>query len=144
MEFNGTNEHTCTTLKRVLVFLLFPCIGILLLLQPKELQIKKQFQETCKIQTRQYKLLRTHMLETTPKSDHKAVLKRLKEEQTRRLASLAEQYDHSINDMLATQAVSETLFPSVYMSEHVTGSEYYFKCFEFNVSNSAFARHLCT
>lgn len=74
--------------------------------QSKELQIKKQFQDTCKIQTRQYKALRNHLLETTPKSDHKAVLKRLKEEQTRKLAILAEQYDHSINDMLSTQAVS--------------------------------------
>ncbi|KAL0180422.1 hypothetical protein M9458_025864, partial [Cirrhinus mrigala] len=66
----------------------------------KELQIKRQFQDTCKIQTRQYKALRNHLLENTPKSDHKAVLKRLKDEQTRKLAILAEQYDHSINDML--------------------------------------------
>ncbi|KAK1877980.1 Serine/threonine-protein kinase TAO2, partial [Dissostichus eleginoides] len=73
-------------------------------LKTKELQIKRQFQETCKIQTRQYKALRNHLLESTPKSDHKAVLKRLKEEQTRKLAILAEQYDHSINDMLSTQA----------------------------------------
>lgn len=77
--------------------------------QSKELQIKKQFQDTCKIQTRQYKALRNHLLETTPKSDHKAVLKRLKEEQTRKLAILAEQYDHSINDMLSTQAVSPAM-----------------------------------
>ncbi|KAM9728614.1 serine/threonine-protein kinase TAO1-like [Menidia menidia] len=74
-------------------------------LKSKELQIKKQFQETCKTQTRQYKALRNQLLETTPKSDHKAVLKRLKEEQTRKLAILAEQYDHSINDMLSTQAL---------------------------------------
>ncbi|KAG7233730.1 hypothetical protein INR49_006651, partial [Caranx melampygus] len=67
--------------------------------------IKRQFQETCKIQTRQYKALRNHLLESTPKADHKAVLKRLKEEQTRKLAILAEQYDHSINDMLSTQAL---------------------------------------
>lgn len=74
-------------------------------LKAKELQIKRQFQDTCKIQTRQYKALRNHLLETTPKTDHKAVLKRLKEEQTRKLAILAEQYDHSINDMLSTQAL---------------------------------------
>ncbi|GAA6083672.1 serine/threonine-protein kinase TAO2 isoform X3 [Tachysurus ichikawai] len=71
----------------------------------KELQIKRQFQDTCKIQTRQYKALRNHLLENTPKSDHKAMLKRLKDEQTRKLAILAEQYDHSINDMLSTQAL---------------------------------------
>ncbi|XP_061081254.1 serine/threonine-protein kinase TAO2-like isoform X1 [Conger conger] len=74
-------------------------------LKSKELQIKRQFQDTCKIQTRQYKALRNHLLESTPKPDHKAVLKRLKEEQTRKLAILAEQYDHSINDMLSTQAL---------------------------------------
>uniref|UniRef100_A0A8C6SZV5 non-specific serine/threonine protein kinase n=1 Tax=Neogobius melanostomus TaxID=47308 RepID=A0A8C6SZV5_9GOBI len=74
-------------------------------LKSKELQIKKQLQETCKTQTRQYKALRNHLLETTPKSEHKAVLKRLKEEQTRKLAILAEQYDHSINEMLSSQAL---------------------------------------
>ncbi|XP_060941921.1 serine/threonine-protein kinase TAO1-like isoform X1 [Limanda limanda] len=74
-------------------------------LKSKELQIKKQFQDTCKTQTRQYKALRNHLLESTPKSEHKAVLKRLKEEQTRKLAILAEQYDHSINEMLSTQAL---------------------------------------
>uniref|UniRef100_A0AAV2J6P1 non-specific serine/threonine protein kinase n=1 Tax=Knipowitschia caucasica TaxID=637954 RepID=A0AAV2J6P1_KNICA len=74
-------------------------------LKSKELQIKKLFQETCKTQTRQYKALRNHLLETTPKSEHKAVLKRLKEEQTRKLAILAEQYDHSINEMLSSQAL---------------------------------------
>ncbi|XP_067100255.1 serine/threonine-protein kinase TAO2-like [Osmerus mordax] len=73
--------------------------------ESKELQIKRQFQDTCKIQTRQYKALRNHLLESTPKADHKGVLKRLKEEQTRKLAILAEQYDHSINDMLSTQAL---------------------------------------
>uniref|UniRef100_A0A8C7BND0 non-specific serine/threonine protein kinase n=1 Tax=Neovison vison TaxID=452646 RepID=A0A8C7BND0_NEOVI len=78
-------------------------------LKSKELQIKKQFQDTCKIQTRQYKALRNHLLETTPKSEHKAVLKRLKEEQTRKLAILAEQYDHSINEMLSTQAIEEEM-----------------------------------
>lgn len=74
-------------------------------LKSKELQIKKQFQDTCKIQTRQYKALRNHLLENTPKTEHKTMLKRLKEEQTRKLAILAEQYDHSINDMLSTQAL---------------------------------------
>ncbi|XP_064355568.1 serine/threonine-protein kinase TAO2 isoform X2 [Dromaius novaehollandiae] len=74
-------------------------------LRSKELQIKKQFQDTCKIQTRQYKALRAHLLESTAKSEHKALLKRLKDEQTRKLAALAEQYDHSINEMLSTQAL---------------------------------------
>ncbi|KYO39051.1 hypothetical protein Y1Q_0017441 [Alligator mississippiensis] len=74
-------------------------------LKAKELQIKKQFQDTCKIQTRQYKALRAHLLDGTAKAEHKALLKRLKDEQTRKLAALAEQYDHSISEMLSTQAL---------------------------------------
>ncbi|TTH54097.1 Serine/threonine-protein kinase TAO3 [Bagarius yarrelli] len=78
--------------------------------QPKnlkvmELQIKKQFQDTCKVQTKQYKALRHHTLEVTPKNEHKTVLKSLKDEQTRKLAILAEQYEQSINEMMASQAL---------------------------------------
>uniref|UniRef100_A0AAR2KKU8 Serine/threonine-protein kinase TAO3 n=1 Tax=Pygocentrus nattereri TaxID=42514 RepID=A0AAR2KKU8_PYGNA len=74
-------------------------------LKAMELQIKKQFQDTCKVQTKQYKALRHHQLEVTPKSEHKTVLKALKEEQTRKLAILAEQYEQSINEMMASQAL---------------------------------------
>lgn len=70
-----------------------------------EMQIKKQFQDTCKVQNKQYKALRNHQLEVSPKGDHKTILKGLKEEQTRKLAVLAEQYEHSINEMMASQAV---------------------------------------
>ncbi|XP_054628416.1 serine/threonine-protein kinase TAO3 isoform X1 [Dunckerocampus dactyliophorus] len=78
--------------------------------QPKnlkvlELQIKKQFQDTCKVQTKQYKALRHHQMEVMPKAEHKAVLKALKDEQTRKLAILAEQYEQSINEMMASQAL---------------------------------------
>ncbi|XP_034548583.1 serine/threonine-protein kinase TAO3 [Notolabrus celidotus] len=78
--------------------------------QPKnlkalEMQIKKQFQDTCKVQTKQYKALRHHQMEITPKSEHKTVLKALKDEQTRKLAILAEQYEQSINEMMASQAL---------------------------------------
>uniref|UniRef100_A0A8C9S3T0 Serine/threonine-protein kinase TAO3 n=1 Tax=Scleropages formosus TaxID=113540 RepID=A0A8C9S3T0_SCLFO len=74
-------------------------------LKAMELQIKKQFQDTCKVQTKQYKALRNHQLEVTPKCEHKAILKALKEEQTRKLAILAEQYEQSINEMMASQAL---------------------------------------
>lgn len=70
-----------------------------------EMQIKKQFQDTCKVQTKQYKALKNHQLEVTPKSEHKTILKSLKDEQTRKLAILAEQYEQSINEMMASQAV---------------------------------------
>uniref|UniRef100_A0A8C2IMU8 Serine/threonine-protein kinase TAO3 n=1 Tax=Cyprinus carpio TaxID=7962 RepID=A0A8C2IMU8_CYPCA len=74
-------------------------------LKAMELQIKKQFQDTCKVQTKQYKALRHHQLEVTPKSEHKTVLKALKDEQTRKLAILAERYEQSINEMMASQAL---------------------------------------
>ena len=74
-------------------------------LQTLEMQIKKQFQDTCKVQNKQYKALRNHQLEVSPKGDHKTILKSLKEEQTRKLAILAEQYEQSINEMMASQAV---------------------------------------
>lgn len=73
--------------------------------QMLEMQIKKQFQDTCKVQNKQYKALRNHQLEVSPKGDHKTILKNLKEEQTRKLAVLAEQYEQSINEMMASQAV---------------------------------------
>ncbi len=81
----------------------------LLSLQTLEMQIKKQFQDTCKVQNKQYKALRNHQLEVSPKSDHKAILKSLKEEQTRKLAQLAEQYEQSINEMMASQSVKYTV-----------------------------------
>lgn len=69
------------------------------------MQIKKQFQDTCKVQNKQYKALRNHQLEVSPKGDHKSLLKGLKEEQTRKLAILAEQYEQSIKEMMVSQAV---------------------------------------
>ncbi|XP_068594809.1 serine/threonine-protein kinase TAO3 [Brachionichthys hirsutus] len=74
-------------------------------LKAMELQIKKQFQDTCKVQTKQYKALRHHQMEVTPKAEHKTVLKALKDEQTRKLAILAEQYEQTINEMMASQAL---------------------------------------
>lgn len=59
--------------------------------QQKELQIRKQFRETCKTQTKQYKALKAHILHTTPKEEQKAVIKKLKEEQHRKLTLLGEQ-----------------------------------------------------
>lgn len=86
-------------------------------LQVLELQIKKQFQDTCKVQTKQYKALRHHQTEVTPKAEHKVVLKALKDEQTRKLAILAEQYEQSINEMMASQAVSSSRHIVLHCSE---------------------------
>lgn len=69
------------------------------------MQIRKQFRETCKIQTRQYKALKAQILQTTPKDEQKAVIKKLKEEQRRKLALLGDQYEQSIAEMLQKQSI---------------------------------------
>ncbi|KAG8236935.1 hypothetical protein J437_LFUL014980, partial [Ladona fulva] len=73
-------------------------------LKQKEMQIRKQFRETCKIQTRQYKALKAQILQTTPKEDQKTVIKKLKDEQRRKLALLGDQYEQSIAEMLQKQS----------------------------------------
>lgn len=82
------------------------------------------------MQTKQYKALRHHQMEVTPKAEHKTVLKALKDEQTRKLAILAEQYEQSINEMMASQAVSAEMLTYVtvddkYLSRVVTFSGNY-------------------
>ncbi|XP_044738703.1 serine/threonine-protein kinase Tao [Chrysoperla carnea] len=74
-------------------------------LKQKEMQIRKQFRETCKIQTRQYKALKAQILQTTAKDEQKTVIKKLKEEQRRKLALLGDQYEQSITEMLQKQSI---------------------------------------
>jgi len=74
-------------------------------LKQKEILIRKQFRDTCKIQTRQYKALKSQVLQTTSKDDQKVVLKKLKEEQRRKMALLGEQYEQTIAEMLQKQSV---------------------------------------
>jgi len=74
-------------------------------LKQKEVLIRKQFRDTCKIQTRQYKALKGQVLQTTPKDDQKVVLKNLKEEQRRKMALLGEQYEQTIAEMLQKQSI---------------------------------------
>ena len=69
------------------------------------MMVRKQFRETCKVQTRQYKALKAQILATTPKEDQKAVIKKLKEEQRRKLALLGDQYEQSIVEMLQKQCL---------------------------------------
>merc|ERR1711983_159504 len=71
-------------------------------LKQKEILIRKQFRDTCKIQTRQYKALKS---QTTSKDDQKVVLKKLKEEQRRKMALLGEQYEQTIAEMLQKQSI---------------------------------------
>lgn len=72
------------------------------------MQIRKQFRETCKTQTRQYKVLKAQVLATTTKEEQKTVIKKLKEDQRRKLALLGEQYEQSIAEMLQKQSVSSS------------------------------------
>ncbi|XP_041347445.1 serine/threonine-protein kinase TAO1-like isoform X2 [Gigantopelta aegis] len=78
--------------------------------QPRSLRakvnlIRKQFHDAQNTQQKQYKALKEHILLNTPKTEQKAVVKKLKDEQVRKLASLAEQYDMTIADMLQQQNV---------------------------------------
>ena len=75
-------------------------------LKQKEVLIRKQFRDTCKIQTRQYKALKSQVVQTTAKDEQKVVLKKLKEEQRRKMALLGEQYEQTIAEMLQKQSVS--------------------------------------
>ncbi|XP_076256599.1 serine/threonine-protein kinase Tao isoform X2 [Rhynchophorus ferrugineus] len=74
-------------------------------LKQKEMLVRKQFRETCKVQTKQYKALKAQTLLTTPKEQQKAVIKKLKEEQRRKLALLGDQYEQSIAEMLQKQCI---------------------------------------
>lgn len=74
-------------------------------LKQKEVQIRKQFRETCKIQTRQYKAWKAQLMATTPRERQKELIKKLKDEQVRKLALLGEQYEHSISEMLEKQTI---------------------------------------
>lgn len=78
----------------VCLFLIFHSqshIPRIIRLQQKELQIRKQFRETCKTQTKQYKRYKAQVLQTTPKEQQKEVIKQLKEEKHRKLTLLGEQ-----------------------------------------------------
>lgn len=59
--------------------------------QQKEHQIRKQYRETVKTQQIQYKALKTHMLQITPKDEQKAVITKLREEKHRKLALVGDQ-----------------------------------------------------
>ena len=50
------------------------------------------------------------ILQTTPKEDQKTIIRKLKEEQRRKMALLGEQYEQTIADMLQKQSVSFLYF----------------------------------
>lgn len=72
-------------------------------LKRKEVQIRKQFHEAVQTQNKQYKALKEHIIQNTPKNEQKPVGKKLKEEQVRKLNILGDQYEASIAEMLQQQ-----------------------------------------
>ncbi|MCP9258326.1 Serine/threonine-protein kinase TAO1 [Dirofilaria immitis] len=69
-------------------------------LKTKELQIRKQYRQAVKTQLRQSKLLQAQVLNSTPKEEHRDMIIKLKEEQKRKLATLAGQYESTIESLL--------------------------------------------
>ena len=68
-------------------------------MKEKEAMIKKQFQENVKVQEKQYKAFKNHVLEKTQKREQKTVIKRMKTERKRKMALLWEQYEKTITDL---------------------------------------------
>lgn len=76
-----------------------------LLFQQKEIEIRRQFRDTINIQRQQYKEYKGQILAKTPKEEQRAIIKRLKEDQRRKLAMLGDQYEQSIAEMLQRQSL---------------------------------------
>jgi thousand and one amino acid protein kinase len=74
-------------------------------LKAKEQEIKRQYQDAAKTQQKQFKVYREHQLLRTSKAEQKELMRRLKEEQMRRMAMLSQQYDNSIAEMVEHQNV---------------------------------------
>lgn len=77
--------------------------------QTKELKIKKQYNDTVRIQTRQYKALQKQMIASLPKERRREILKQSREEQLRKTHMLTLQYEKTIADMSQLEAVSTHL-----------------------------------
>ena len=75
------------------------------LVQVKENQIRKQFHDTVRIQTRQYKALEKQMLSTLPKERSREAVRQQRDERNRKIAQLHSQYERTITDMLQQQTV---------------------------------------
>lgn len=83
-------------------------------MQAKEALIRKQFRQTCKTQTRQYKAYQSQLIQTVPRDEQKELINKLKAEQTRKIADLAEQYERSIKEMMSEQTVSIFLLKMIH------------------------------
>ncbi|XP_065190447.1 serine/threonine-protein kinase TAO3-like [Sycon ciliatum] len=78
--------------------------------QPKSLKnrqshIRKHLRGAMKIQTQQFKQLQKQIIANAPKEEHKELLRQCKEEQDRKMAALAGQYERSIAEMLQQSTI---------------------------------------
>ena len=73
--------------------------------QIKEQAIKKQYNDTVRIQHRQYKALEEQVKMAVPRDRHKEVLRQTREERMRKIAMLAMQYERTISEMAQQQTV---------------------------------------
>ena len=79
--------------------------SLLLRHQAQEMQVRKQFHETLKIQSRQYKILQKQKLSQTPRENHREIIRQFKEDRIRKMADLASQYDESVSELMRKQKV---------------------------------------
>ena len=75
------------------------------LCQAQEIQVRKQFHDTLKIQNRQYKILQKQKLAEAPREMHREIIRKFKEDRIRKMADLASQYDSSVSELLRKQKV---------------------------------------
>lgn len=74
-------------------------------LKAQEIQVRKQFHDTLKIQNRQYKILQKQKLAEAPREMHREIIRKFKEDRIRKMADLASQYDSSVSELLRKQKV---------------------------------------
>ncbi|CAI4232440.1 unnamed protein product [Auanema sp. JU1783] len=74
-------------------------------LKLKEAQIRKQYRQAVKTQTRQFKLWQNQLFQSIPKDEQKDFANRLKEEQKRKIALVASQYESQIENMVQEKTV---------------------------------------
>ncbi|VDK29374.1 unnamed protein product [Anisakis simplex] len=64
------------------------------------MMIRKQYRQAVKTQLRQSKVLQAQVLNSIPKEEHRDMITKLKDEQKRKVAILAGQYETTIESMV--------------------------------------------
>ena len=79
----------------------------------KEQAIKKQYNDTVKIQHRQYRALEEQIKLAVPRDRHKEVIRQTREERMRKISMLAMQYERTISDMAQQKTVRHNTMHTV-------------------------------